>query len=180
LSDLTPDRPIDELILELRRAWAYTDELWTDLTDDELHWRPNEKSSAIGWHLGHQAAVAHFMVRNLLAAEVSPDPALDTVMDSATSEPNRGDLPNADRLGAYRSDVAGRVLVRVEDIQRGSVGAPEQLLVVAAGLVRALVNHEYQHDQWIAEVRSHELGKLCPERPESSLLGVIDGYLILR
>lgn len=180
MSQLTPDRLVDELVVELRRAWAYTDELCTDLTDDELHWRPNENSSAIGWHLGHQAAVAHFLVRNLLAAEVSPDTALDTLMDSANPEPDRGDLPNADRLGTYRADVAERVLVRIDDIQRGSVGAPDQLLVIASGLVRALVNHEYQHDQWIAEVRSHDLGKPCPKRPESSLLIVIDGYVVLR
>ena len=44
------------------------DDLWRDLTTEEVRWRPDETSSAIGWHLGHQAHVAHFMVRNLTAA----------------------------------------------------------------------------------------------------------------
>ena len=95
--DVVPEL-LDELVAELHRAWAFTDALWLDLTDAEIRWRPNESSSAIGWHLGHQAAVAHFMVRNLLAAEPSPDPELDALMDSATAESARGDLPRLERL----------------------------------------------------------------------------------
>src|SRR4051812_39083879 len=75
---------IVELLAEYDRARAYTDELWRDLAPDEVRWRPDENSSAIGWHLGHQATVAHFMVRNLTAAEPSPDAALEPMMDSAT------------------------------------------------------------------------------------------------
>jgi hypothetical protein len=56
-------------------------------------WPPKENSSAIGWHLGHQAHVAHFMIRNLTAAEPSPDPELDALMDSAQPERFRGALP---------------------------------------------------------------------------------------
>ncbi len=171
---------LDDLVAELRRVWAFTDALWLDLTDAELRWRPNENSSAIGWHLGHQAAVAHFMVRNLLAAEPSPDPELDALMDSATAEPARGDLPDLERLVRYRTGVSERIIVRVDAIRDGDVGAPEQLSVVAAGLVRALVNHEYQHDQWIAEVRSRDLGHPLPTSPVSPLLTVLDGYAVLR
>lgn len=68
---------LQELLREYDRARAYTDELWKDLTPDEVTWRPHESSSAIGWHLGHQAHVAHFMIRNLTAAEPSPDPESD-------------------------------------------------------------------------------------------------------
>ena len=94
---------IAELLVEHDRAVAYTDELWADLTQDEVHWRPSPNSSAIGWHLGHQAAVSHYMVRNLTAAEPPIDDALDRLMDSATSEPDRGDLPDLARLRGYRT-----------------------------------------------------------------------------
>jgi len=177
---MTNDLTLDDLVAELRRAWAHTDALWLDLDGDEIAWRPHEQSSAIGWHLGHQAAVAHYTVRNLLAAEPSPDAELDSLMDSATPETARGDLPGVERLRRYRSAVADRVTARVEAVGSGAVGAPDQLLVVAAGVVRALVNHEYQHDQWIAEVRGRDLGKVVPEAPTSPNLTVLDGYTILR
>jgi hypothetical protein len=170
---------LDALVAELRRAWAHTDALWCDLDDEALAWRPHEQWSPIAWHLGHQASVAHFMVRNLLAAEPSPDPALDEVFDSATPERERGAVPDAARLGEFRSRVADRVLARVDDVRAGRVGAPSQLVVVATTVVTALVNHEYQHDQWIGEVRSGELGLALPERPVSPLLTEIDGYFVV-
>ncbi|MEV8293112.1 DinB family protein [Streptomyces rochei] len=88
------------LLREYDRARAYTDDLWKDLSPDEVTWRPHEDSSAIGWHLGHQAHVAHFMIRNLTAAEPSPDPELDGLMDSANPEKFRGALPTVERLSA--------------------------------------------------------------------------------
>src|ERR1700691_3560189 len=103
---------VAELLMEYDRARAYTDQLWRDLSAEEVRWRPNDNSSAIGWHLGHQAHVAHFMVRNLTAAEPSPDPALDRLMDSANPEPARGELPGLDRLAAFRKTVAERVPAR--------------------------------------------------------------------
>ena len=36
---------IAELLTEYDRARAYTDELWRDLTIDELHWRPTRISA---------------------------------------------------------------------------------------------------------------------------------------
>ncbi|HEX3258844.1 MAG TPA: DinB family protein, partial [Pseudonocardia sp.] len=110
---------IGELLREYDRARAYTDGLWRDLTPDELTWRPHENSSAIGWHLGHQAHVAHFMIRNLTAAEPSPDPELDALMDSARPEKFRGALPTVRRLTAFRDTVAGRVHARIGDIAAG-------------------------------------------------------------
>jgi hypothetical protein len=167
------------LLREYDRARAYTDQLWKDLTPDEVTWRPHEKSSAIGWHLGHQAHVAHFMIRNLTAAEPSPDPELDGLMDSANPEQFRGALPTAQRLATFRDTVAERVHARIGSIAAGHTGAPGQMTIVATHLLTSLINHEYQHDQWISEVRSHDLGHTLPPDPESDLLRRLEGYLVL-
>ncbi|WP_246203360.1 DinB family protein [Streptomyces tailanensis] len=121
---------IDALLREYDRARAYTDDLWKDLTPDEVTWRPHENSSAIGWHLGHQAHVAHFMIRNLTAAEPSPDPELDGLMDSANPESFRGALPTIRRLTDFRTTVAERVHAGIGDIAVGRVGAPTPLAIV--------------------------------------------------
>ncbi|WP_405637995.1 DinB family protein [Streptomyces sp. NBC_00056] len=170
---------VDALLREYDRARAYTDDLWKDLTPDEVTWRPHENSSAIGWHLGHQAHVAHFMVRNLTAAEPSPDPELDGLMDSANPEKFRGALPTVERLKAFRDTVAERVHARMRDIASGNVTAPQQLTVVGAHLLTALINHEYQHDQWISEVRADNLGHPLPPDPKADHLRRVDGYLLI-
>ncbi|MEV5878508.1 DinB family protein [Streptomyces sp. NPDC052101] len=170
---------LEDLLREYDRARAYTDELWKDLTPDEVTWRPHEDSSAIGWHLGHQAHVAHFMIRNLTAAEPSPDPELDGLMDSANPEKFRGTLPTVERLDVFRDTVAERVHARIGDIASGNVGAASQLTVVATHLLTALINHEYQHDQWISEVRADSLGHALPPDPCSDRLSRVDGYLLL-
>lgn len=170
---------LDELLREYDRARTYTDQLWKDLTPDEVTWRPDENSSAIGWHLGHQAHVAHFMIRNLTAAEPSPDPELEALMDSAQPEQFRGALPTLQRLTAFRDTVAERVHARIAIIGADKVGAPTQMTIVATNLLSTLVNHEYQHDQWIGEVRSQNLGHVLPPDPESDLLSRVDGYLVL-
>lgn len=170
---------IDDLLTTYDQALAYTDELWGDLTVDEVHWRADENSSAIGWHLGHQPAVAHFMVRNLTAAEPSFDVALDTLMDSATPPSSRGDLPDLEQLRWYRDSIAERVRVRVGDIRDGNVGAPEQLVVVAQVLLVSVINHEFQHSKWVGEVRHEVHGKALPTAPASPLLSTIDGYQVV-
>lgn len=168
------------LLIEYGRALDYTDRLWRDLSADEVHWRPVPESSAIGWHLGHQAAVAHYMMRNLTAAEPSLNPAIDALMDSATEERQRGDLPSVADIADFRATVADRVRYRVDAIDRGDVGAPSQLRSIAETMMTAIVNHEYQHATWIGEVRSRELGHALPEVPQSDLLTELDGYPILR
>jgi len=170
---------LEALLREYDRARAYTDELWKDLGPDEVTWRPHENFSAIGWHLGHQAHVAHFMVRNLTAAEPSPDPALDALLDSALPEQFRGALPTVRRLSAFRDTVAERVHARIGDIAAGKVSAPTQLTIVATCLLTALINHEYQHDQWISEVRAGHLGHPLPADPDSEHVRRVDGYLVL-
>ncbi|ACU69363.1 conserved hypothetical protein [Catenulispora acidiphila DSM 44928] len=167
------------LLREYDRARAYTDDLWTDLTPDEVTWRPHEESSAIGWHLGHQAHVAHFMIRNLTAAEPSPDPELDELMDSANPEKFRGALPTVERLTTFRNTVAQRVHARIGAIADGQVGAPSQMTIVGSYLLVALINHEYQHDQWIGEVRAQNLGHALPADPTADGLRRVDGYLVL-
>ncbi len=168
-----------ELLVEYRRALTYTDSLWRDLTSDEVRWRPIPDSSAIGWHLGHQAAVAHYLVRNLTAAEPPIDHALDTLMDSATEERQRGDLPDLVDLAAYRATIADRVQFRVTQIDRGELGAPEQLRRIATNMMMAIINHEYQHSKWISEVRSAGLGHPLPDLATSDRLSVVDGYLMV-
>ncbi|HET9129058.1 MAG TPA: DinB family protein [Propionibacteriaceae bacterium] len=170
---------LDELLDEYDRARAYTDTLWRDLSEDEVRWRPRPAFSPIGWHLGHQAAVAHFMVRNLTAAEPSPDADLEPIMDSANPEEDRGALPSSERIAGYRTAVAARVHARLRDIDRGAVHAPAQLRIVGRHLLVALINHEYQHDQWISEVRAGELGRALPSRPVSDRLSEIDGYTVV-
>ncbi len=168
-----------DLLVEYDRALAYTADLWSDLTIEEVRWRPNPESSAIGWHLGHQPAVAHFLVRNLTAAEVSIDPELDALMDSATPEPDRGALPELDRLASYRDEVAERLRFRVGNIDSGQVGAPNQLRMVAHTLLVATINHEYQHDKWVGEVRHDQFGKDLPPEPTSDRLSLVDGYVVV-
>ncbi|QOV34997.1 DinB family protein [Streptomyces ferrugineus] len=170
---------VTALLREYDRARAYTDALWKDLTPDEVTWRPHEDSSAIGWHLGHQAHVAHFMVRNLTAAEPSPDPELDGLMDSANPEKFRGALPTVERLATFRDTVAERIHTRMNAIAGGHVGAPDQLTIVARHLLIALINHEYQHDQWIGEVRANDLGHDLPTDPDTDQVTRLDGYLVL-
>ncbi|TNC25734.1 DinB family protein [Amycolatopsis alkalitolerans] len=170
---------IAELLIEYDRARAYTDELWRDLTTEELHWRPQPDFSPIGWHLGHQAHVAHFMVRNLTAAEPSPAPELDGLLDSANPEAQRLPLPGRERLAGFRATVAERVHARMNDIGAGTVGAPAQLTIVAQALLTALINHEYQHDRWIGEVRDRDLGHALPDDPASDRITTVDGYLMV-
>ncbi|MGW0231423.1 DinB family protein [Actinopolymorpha singaporensis] len=169
---------IDLLLREYDRARAFTDELWRDLTPEEVTWRPHENFSPIGWHLGHQAHVAHFMVRNLTAAEPSPDPELDPIMDSANPEAGRGALPDLRRLATFRENAARTVHKRIGDIRDGDVGAPAQLAMVAKVVMAAVVNHEYQHSKWISEVRARDLGHALPDLPTSDLLLELDGYLV--
>ena len=173
------DPTVSELLAEYDRALHYTDSLWVDLTDEEIRWRPDEESSAIGWHLGHQAAVCHYLVRNLTAAETSPDGELDQLMDSATPERQRGELPDRDRLARYRTEVADRLRFRMGRIVSGDVGAPDQLTVIAATLLRAVINHEYQHSKWIGEVRVEAHGRDLPPPPRSELLTELDGYWLV-
>lgn len=174
-----PSPLLSDLLTEYDTALNYTADLYSDLSEDEVQWRPNESSSAIGWHLGHQAAVAHMMIRNLTAAEPSPDPELEQLMDSATPETQRGALPAASKIIDFRDTVADRVRFRISAIDSGDVGAPAQLRVIAHTLLVAVINHEYQHSKWIGEVRSEQHNRPLPAVPTSAFLQDIDGYMVI-
>jgi hypothetical protein len=119
------------------------------------------------------------MIRNLTSAEPSPDPELDDLMDSAKPERQRGELPPVARIAQFRDTVAERVHARIGTIAAGQVGAPNQMNVVAAHLMTALINHEYQHDQRIGEVRNQQLGHDLPPDPVSDAVCRLDNYLVL-
>jgi len=84
-----------------------------------------------------------------------------------------------ERLTTFRETVSQRVHARMNDIAGGRVAAPDQLSLVATHLLAALINHEYQHDQWISEVRSADLGRPLPPDPDTDRLTRLDGYLVL-
>ena len=79
-----------DLLDEYAAATDYSLELVEGLTAEQIAWRPNTDSSAIGWHLGHQGAVNHYMVRNLTAAEVTFDAAL--IECSTPQHPSRNEV----------------------------------------------------------------------------------------
>lgn len=174
-----PVRPsIEELLDEYSLAQSFSLALVAGLGADEVAWRPHESSSSMAWHLGHQAAVNHYMVRNLTAAEVTFDRRFDAVFDSATPEPERGALPPLEEIVDYRDKIARSTVATITRIAAGDVGAPRQLAAIADGMLRAIVNHEYQHATWIGEVRSTMTETPAPT-PESSRLVVVDGHHML-
>ena len=73
-----------------------------------------------------------------------------------------------------RRTVADRVRSRLRTIDAGMVDAADQKRIVGATVLTALINHEYQHDVWIGEVRSGAHGKSLPPLPPG--LTVVDGY----
>jgi DinB superfamily len=167
------------LLDEYRRAQSYSVRLVSDLDPDQVAWRPHERSSAIGWHLGHTAAVNHYLVRNLTAAAPSIDHHLDRLFDSATIEPERGSLPPIERTLAYRHAITSFTEATITTIAAGSVSAPKQLGIIAVGMLTAVINHEYQHDKWIAEVRA-DLGVPPTPPPEpNDLTTCVEGYLVI-
>jgi hypothetical protein len=174
-----PTPTLRDLLRELDRAHTYTEDVRDGLTPDQVAWRPSAESSGIGWHLGHQGAVAHYMLRNLTAAEPRIDAELEALADSATPESDRGAFPSLDRILDYRAQVAERIHYQIGRIDDGVVGAPAQLRLVATNLLVALVNHEYQHTTWINELRTDTFELDAPPLPTSPWLHVVDGYVVL-
>lgn len=160
-------------------ARRYTQSLYDDLSAADMRWRPAPKSSAIGWHLGHQAAVTHYMLRNLLDAEASLDPQLDALFDSANPEERRGDLPSLDVLLDYRDAIARRTHAHLDTIAAGTRPATRQLRQVVVPILLTLINHEYQHDCWIREMRT-ALGHGKADRVLSSRVMERNGYWVLQ
>src|SRR4030095_2860251 len=105
---------------EYDRARRYTQSLYADLPEADVQWRPAPKSSGIGWHLGHQAAVNHFLVRNLLAAEPSLNPQLASLFAAVTPEEQRGTLPPLRAILTYREAIAHRTHTHLEALLAGT------------------------------------------------------------
>lgn len=177
-ADPSTPGPLAALLEEADIARAHSLALIDGLTEAQVQWRPHANSSAIAWHLGHQAAVTHYLVRNLTAAEPTLDAGFDAVFDSATDEPHRGDLPPLAEILDYRAQIATRATATLRRIEAGEVGAPRQLALIADGLLRAVINHEYQHSTWIAEVRSTMISEPTPT-PASSRLVDVEGYWMI-
>lgn len=167
-----------DLLDEHRVAQEYSLALVAELDADQIAWRPDENSSSMAWHLGHQGAVNHYMVRNLTAAEVSFDETFDKVFDSATPEPERRDLPAMDEITAYRQAIAVSTIAVVTRIGNGEVGAPTQLRHVAERLLCSVIDHEYQHAKWIEEVRNSFVDIPAPI-PASNRIVEVDGYWMI-
>ena len=163
---------------EYDRALEYTRHLYEDLPEADVLWRPREKSSAIAWHLGHQAAVNHFLLRNLFDAEPSIEPRYDALFDAANPEENRGKLPSLADIVAYRQVVASRTHARIEKLLHDSHPAPEQRTTAMQTILINLINHEYQHDCWIAEMRQAR-GSSVPRAIPSQRARNVDGFWML-
>ena len=163
---------------EYDQARRYTQSLYADLSEADVQWRPAPKSSGIGWHLGHQAAVNHFLLRNLLAAEPSLNPQFDALFDAATPEEQRGQLPPLSAILAYREAVARRTHAHLDALLAGPRPAAQQATYAMGPLLVSLINHEYQHDCWVREVRAL-LGHNTPDRVFSRRVRQVDGYWVL-
>jgi hypothetical protein len=159
-------------------ARRYTQSLYEDLRESAIQWRPVPKSSAIGWHLGHQAAVNHYMIRNLLNAEASLDPQLDALFDSANPEEHRGDLPALATILYYRDIITQHTHAHIDAIVAGERPASQQLRQAIVPIMAAIINHEYQHDCWIREVRT-VLGHDKTDHVFSTQVRQLDGYWML-
>lgn len=174
MSELT----LPDLLAEYANSQAYSLSLINDLTPDQVHWRPDEHGSSMAWHLGHQGAVNHYLVRNLTSAEVTFNAGFDKVFDSATPEPERCELPTVEAIIDYREAIAESTLRTISRIDSGDVGAPEQLKLIAHGLIRAVINHEYQHAKWIEEVCTTMTGASTAP-PTSDRIEQVEGYWML-
>ena len=160
-------------------ARRYTQSLYEDLSETDIQWRPSTTSSSIGWHLGHQAAVTHSLVRNLMNAEPSLNPQFDTLFDAANPQENRGNLPSLADIVAYRDDTAGAVqthfVALLESDRPAAHDAAHQVARIISPIVVSLINHEYQHDCWVREMRAL-LGRDQPDAVLSNRVRQIDGY----
>ncbi|GIX49281.1 MAG: hypothetical protein KatS3mg131_3492 [Candidatus Tectimicrobiota bacterium] len=168
---------LETLRHEYDLARRYTECLYADLREAEVQWRPAPKSSAIAWHLGHQAAVNHYLLRNLVDAEPSLNPRFDAFFDAANPEETRGDTPPLVEIIAYREAVAQRTHAHLKALCSGRQPAAPRAQVIVPILV-SLINHEYQHDCWIQEMRQR-LGHPPIEAAPSLRVRQCQGYWVL-
>ena len=159
-------------------ARRYTQSLYADLPEAAVHWRPAPQSSGIGWHLGHQAAVNHFFMRNVLAAEPSLNPQFDALFDAVKPEEQRGTLPPLHAILTYREAIARHTHAHIEAVLAGTRPAAQQATYTLGALLVSLINHEYQHDCWVRQMRGL-LGRETPDVGFSRHVRQVDGYWML-
>jgi hypothetical protein len=165
---------------EYELARQHTLSLYQDLDEPTVMWRPSHQSSSIGWHLGHQAAINHHTLRNWINRDGSINPDFDRIFDAATEEIGRGWLPPLADIVAYREIVAARTLERIDEILTGDCRAPDQMRRVAVTMLAGLINHEYQHDCWVGEVRQALVGGELPDPVSTNpCLLHLDGYWVM-
>ena len=164
-------------------ARRYTQALYEDLSEADVQWRPTAQSSSIAWHLGHQAAAAHFVLRNLINAEASLNPAYDALFDSASDVTSRGETPPLADIVAYRDAIAARAHAHIDTALGGggqvAHDAAQQVADILEPILVSLINHEYQHDCWINEMRA-ALGRPTIDEALSTRARKVDGYWGLR
>ena len=134
---------LSELLVEYDRAVAWTDSLWTDLSPAQVAWRPEPDSSAIGWHLGHQAAVAHHP-RFVISPWPSRAPTRTSTGSWIRPLPNRIEVispTSTESPGTGRRSPIGFDSESVRSTT-AAVGAPAQLRLIAGTLLTVVVNHE--------------------------------------
>jgi hypothetical protein len=172
---------VDLLILreEFDLALRYTQSLYEDLSDAEVQWRAAPHSSGIAWHLGHQAAVNHYLMRNLINAEASLNPQFDALFDSANPEEHRGNTPSLAEIVAYRHAIATRTYRHIDTILAGDQPAAHEAAQHVTRIIEpiliSMINHEYQHDCWVREMRA-TLGRDKPDTILSNRVRQVDGY----
>jgi DinB superfamily len=172
---------MDLVILREEYALArrYTQSLYEDLSESEAQWRPAPRSSSIAWHLGHQAMVTHLLLRNLIAGEPSLYPHFDLLFDAACPQEQRVDLPPVAAIITYRDAVAARthehLRTVLEDRRAVAHDAARQVARIMVPIVVSLINHEYQHDCWIREMRAL-LNRNMPDCVFSRRVSQQDGY----
>src|SRR5919198_4757246 len=142
---------------EYDQARRYTHSLYADLSEADVH---------------------HFLLRNLLAAASSLNPQFDALFDASTPEEQRGHLPALSTIVAYREEVARRTHAHMHTLLAGTRPAAQQAMHAMGPLLVSLINHEYQHDCWVREVRAL-LGRDTPDRVFSRRVRQIDGYWVL-
>ena len=120
----------------------------------------------------------HFLLRNLFDAEPSINPDFDALFDAANPEENRGGLPPLADVVAYREAIAARTHARLDELLNGQRAAPSQASHTLRTLLLNLINHEYQHDCWIGEMRQIR-GYPVPDAVPSQRARLVDGYWML-
>jgi hypothetical protein len=79
---------------------------------------------------------------------------------------------------AYREAIARRTHAHIEAVLAGTRPAAQQATYALGALLVSLINHEYQHDCWVREMRA-VLGRETPDVVVSRAVCQVEGYWVL-